>query len=113
MPVSEKSKKNLKKGKATQFKSGEKAVKAGRKGGKKSGEAKREMKIIKDEIVKRMKAKDWDEIIDGAIARAKNSDKGFETLRDTLGQKPIEEIGINFEKPEPIVIEGYEPSEHK
>ena len=37
---------NLKKGKKTQFQSGEKAVKSGRKGGIASGEAKREKKTI-------------------------------------------------------------------
>ena len=46
---------NLKKGKATQFKSGEEAVKNGRKGGKKSGEvrsANAEMRKRLEQIVK-------------------------------------------------------------
>ena len=38
---------NLKKGKATQFKSGEEAVKNGRKGGQKSGESRRRKREIK------------------------------------------------------------------
>ena len=40
--------KNLEKGKATQFKSGEQAAKAGRKGGIASGEAKRKNKSLRD-----------------------------------------------------------------
>lgn len=40
--------KNLKKGKATQFKSGEEAARNGKKGGKASGKAKREKKTIQN-----------------------------------------------------------------
>lgn len=40
--------KNLKKGKATQFKSGEEAARIGKKGGKASGKAKREKKTIQN-----------------------------------------------------------------
>lgn len=58
-----------------------------------------EKKLLKDEILKRMNAKDWDEIIDGAIYRAKESDKGFEILRDTIGQKPVDKLAVtNIDK---------------
>lgn len=58
-----------------------------------------EKKLLKDEILKRMNAKDWDEIIDGAIDRAKESDKGFEILRDTIGQKPVDKLAVtNIDK---------------
>ena len=40
--------KNLEKGKATQFQSGEKAARNGQKGGKKSGESKRQKKLLKE-----------------------------------------------------------------
>ena len=40
--------KNLKKGKSTQFKSGEEAVRNGKKGGKASGKSKREKKTIQN-----------------------------------------------------------------
>ena len=53
-----------------------------------------EKKLLKDEILKRMNAKDWDEIVDGAIDRAKESDKGFEILRDTIGQKPVDKLAV-------------------
>lgn len=58
-----------------------------------------EKKLLKDEILKRMDAKDWDEIVDGAIDRAKESDKGFEILRDTIGQKPVDKLAVtNIDK---------------
>ncbi len=41
---------NLKKGKATQFKSGKKAAEAGRKGGIASGVAKRQKKAVKERL---------------------------------------------------------------
>ncbi len=48
MTVSEKSLENLKKGKKTQFKSGDKAAKNGRVGGIKSGETKRRNKTFRE-----------------------------------------------------------------
>lgn len=66
-------------------------------GGIKSGEARREKKLFKEEILKRMKETDWEEMIDKLIARAKNQDKAFEILRDTIGQKPKEEIEASIE----------------
>ena len=88
--------KNLKKGNpATQFTCGQMAV----ENQKKSVEARKrntlERKLIKERILERMKAKDWDEMIDGAIERAKTSDKGFEVLRDTIGEKPKEDISLS------------------
>lgn len=62
------------------------------RGGKRSAEARREKRLFKDEIAKRLGAKDFEEIIDNLIDRAKKEDKSFEVLRDTLGQKPKEEI---------------------
>jgi hypothetical protein len=82
--------KNLKKGKDTRFRSGEEAAKNGKKGGIASGEARREKRLIKDRILERMGESDWDAMIDGLIGRAIESDKAFEVLRDTIGQKPIE-----------------------
>lgn len=37
---------------------------------------------------------DWDAMIDGLIGRAIESDKAFEVLRDTIGQKPIDRVQI-------------------
>lgn len=61
-------------------------------GGKKSAEVRRERKLIKDRILERMGESDWDTMIDNLIARAANTDKAFEVLRDTIGEKPVERI---------------------
>lgn len=65
-----------------------------RQGGIKSGEARREKKLIKDRILERMGADDWDEYIDGIISRAKESKADAEFLRDTIGQKPIDKVAV-------------------
>ena len=72
----------------------EEAKKRGSIGGKKSAEARREKKLIRDRILERMKEEDWDAYIDGIIARAKESKADAEFLRDTIGQKPIENIAV-------------------
>lgn len=63
-----------------------------RQGGIRSGEVRRENKLIKDRILERMGEKDWNEMIDGLIQRSKDSVRDFEVLRDTIGQKPSEHI---------------------
>ena len=57
----------------------------------------KEKKLIKDRILERMGADDWDEYIDGIIARAKESKADAEFLRDTIGEKPVDkqEITVN------------------
>ena len=67
------------------------------KGGQRSGEVRREKKLFKDEILKRMGEDDWNDMIDKLIARAKTTDKAFEVLRDTIGQKPKEEISADLD----------------
>lgn len=63
-------------------------------GGKKSAEARREKKLIRDRILERMTENDWDEFIDGIIERAKKGDRAYELLRDTIGEKPVEQVNI-------------------
>ena len=69
-----------------------------RKGGIKSGEVRREKKLWKEEIMKRLGENDWNKIIDNLIDRAKKNDKSFEVLRDTMGQKPTDNITIEETK---------------
>ena len=76
----------------------------GAKGGRKSGQAKRERKMLKEcleaLLESDVKIKDKDEKVSGAEAvslavfkQALNGNiKAFETLRDTVGQKPVEKI---------------------
>lgn len=69
------------------------------KGGIKSGEARKEKKLFKEEILKRMGEKDWNDIVDKLIERAKKNDKSFELLRDTIGQKPKDEVEHEVKMP--------------
>ena len=64
-------------------------------GGKKSAEARRERKLIKDRILERIGEADWDTMIDNLIDRAKDSPKDFEILRDTIGEKPVDRVQVS------------------
>ena len=80
---------------ATRFTSGRVAREAQLKSAAAKKRNNLERKLIKERILERMKANDWDEMIDGVIDRAKLTDKGFEVLRDTIGEKPKEDISIS------------------
>lgn len=76
----------------------EEAQKIGSKGGKKSVEVRREKKMLKDllEEALQKKTKTGNRYIDITTALIKEAEKGnvkaYETIRDTLGQKPTEKI---------------------
>lgn len=95
---------NLEKGKATQFKSGEEAVRAGRAGGIASGKSKREKGNLRalaqlwleTEVTK---DKNGEPMTGGqfmlAVAAkeiAKGNSKFWELMRDTAGQKPVDKV---------------------
>lgn len=97
---------NLKKGKATQFKSGEKAVRSGRKGGIASGKAKREKadfkkkcqlwmetEVAKDKNGKPITGADLMIAVAGKEIRD-GSAKFWELMRDTAGYKPIDKVMV-------------------
>lgn len=87
---------NLKKGNPeTQFTSGRVAVEAQRKSAEKRKQNTAEKKLIKDRILERMQAEDWDEYIDGIIARAKESKADAEFLRDTIGERPSDKVELS------------------
>ena len=77
--------------------SSEEAKRRGSLGGVRSGEVRRENKLIKDRILERMGETDWDVMIDNLIARAQEDTKSFETLRDTIGQKPKDTLAVENE----------------
>lgn len=77
--------------------SSEEAARRGSLGGVRSAEVRRENKLIKDRILERMGESDWDEMIDNLIARAKDDRQDFETLRDTIGQKPKDTVAVQKE----------------
>lgn len=65
------------------------------KSAKKRSENAKENKLIKDRILERMGESDWNTMIDNLIARATEDTKSFETLRDTIGQKPKDELNVD------------------
>lgn len=90
---------NLEKGVATQFKSGEQAAENGRKGGIASGESKRRRKTLKEELLLMLEDETVQKSITAAlIAEAIEGNNAgsvrgaFETIRDTIGERPAEKI---------------------
>lgn len=94
---------NLEKGKATRFRSGEEAAKAGRKGGKASGEARRKRKAFAeafDTLLERQYTDHNGNQLQGveAIAvkvfqQAMNGDlKAIQIIRDTVGEMPVQKV---------------------
>lgn len=74
------------------------------KSAKKRSENVKERKLIKDRILEMMGESDWDTMIRNAIERAKDDDKAFSTLRDTIGEKPVDKVEqTNIEPPAPRI----------
>lgn len=67
--------------------------------GIKSGQVRREKRMWKDEIMKRLGEKDWNKIVDNLIDRASKNSKDFEVLRDTMGQKPTDTVQVETRLP--------------
>lgn len=75
---------------------------------KKRKENKAKERIFAESIKQMLTDEDWAEIIGNAIARAKDSDKAFEVIRDTLGQKPKDQVSLETETPFSIEIKTIE-----
>lgn len=73
-------------------KTSEEARERGRKGGKRSGEVKRERKALKEELIMLLSEGDTQKNVSIAlITRALDGDtKAFEVIRDTIGEKPVD-----------------------
>lgn len=73
----------------------------GKKGGIKSGEVRREKKLLKDLLeeallIKTDTGNKYVDITNALIKQAEEGNvKAYETIRDTLGQKPIEKAEIS------------------
>ena len=74
------------------------------KGGKASVKARREKKLLKDELAIIMEnvnkdGKTYQELISTALVKEalKGNTKAYEIIRDTMGQKPKEEISVSGE----------------
>lgn len=102
---------NLEKGKATQFKSGEQAAEAGRKGGIKSGQTKRRRKLMReafDELLSREYTDRSGNQIQGveaismkAFQAAMDGDlKAVQFIRDTVGEMPVQRVEVDTIDPQ-------------
>ena len=69
------------------------ARKIGQNGGVKSGEARREKKLLREALEKKL-GKHLNEITDGLLERAKKDTRSYEVLRDTIGEKPTDRVEI-------------------
>ena len=76
--------------------SSEKAREIGRKGGKKSGEAKRARKTMREQLLLMLEKGDTQENMTLAlIAKAMQGDvRAFEVIRDTIGEKPVDKQDV-------------------
>ena len=75
----------------------EENVANGRKGGIKSGEVKREKKLFKEAIEKKL-GDSLENIIDAMISKASSGDVNATTfLRDTIGEKPTDKLEADIE----------------
>lgn len=98
----------LKNGKNTRFKSGSEAArKAGRKGGQNSGKSRNETKLIKEALVKMLKEEDgYKKMAEVAMREMENGNAKFwELIRDTIGEKPKDEIVADVDTDITINIE--------
>lgn len=98
---------NLKKIKTTS-----EARKKGRAGGKKSGEVRRQKKLLRELLEEALETKTVTgtlsvDITRALIAKALDGDvKAYEVIRDTLGQKPKDKLGIELNPKATSVLES-------
>lgn len=88
---------------------------AGKLGGKASGESKRRMKTFKQSILKMLEEETvnskgervslQESIVGGLILKARKGDvKAFIAIRDTIGEKPVDESKVFVESADEIKI---------
>lgn len=77
----------------------EEARKRGKNGGKASGEARRERKALKEELLLLLSKGNTQEKLSLAlINQAMNGNtKAFEVIRDTIGEKPVDKIDADID----------------
>lgn len=78
-----------------------KAREIGSKGGKASAEARKKRKTLKEELLLLLETENYNERISLAmIKQALNGNtKAFNTIRDTIGEKPKDKLEIDPDKP--------------
>ena len=67
-----------------------------RQGGIASGESRRRRKTLKEELELLLESGDWQERISTAMLEkaASGSERAFEVIRDTIGEKPTDKFGF-------------------
>lgn len=107
----------------------EEASELGRKGGVASGKARQKKRLMKDLVIEMLNSKIWSDelkakilnvfpemedekmqvqtaMIASQIQKAMKGDtKAFEVMRDTAGQKPVEQQVIGFDETNKLVID--------
>lgn len=85
----------------------------GKKGGKKSGESRRQRKTLKEELLALLESGDTQERLSLALINealygnhSGSVTKAFETIRDTIGEKPIDKVVVS--EVDPAVIDEVE-----
>lgn len=76
----------------------------GRNGGIKSGEVRGQRKTLKEELLILLEQKDYQEKISLALLEQakKGNTKAYEIIRDTIGEKPKENINVSGEVNNPF-----------
>lgn len=111
------------------LRSKEEASELGRKGGIESGKTRRKKRLMKDLVIEMLNSKIWNDelktkilnvfpemedekmqvqtaMIASQIQKAMKGDtKAFEVMRDTAGQKPVEQQVIGFDETNKLVID--------
>ena len=84
----------------------EEARERGRQGGKKSGEARRKRKTLREELLALLSQNKTQERMSLAIIdKALNGDtKAFEVIRDSIGEKPKDKLELEQDKPFEVKI---------
>lgn len=88
----------------TSDQSREKAAENGRKGGIASGESKRRRKTLKEELLLMLENEDIQRSVAAALINeategnnAGSVARAFETIRDTIGEKPVDKLEMKAE----------------
>ena len=83
------------------IRSKEEAREKGRKGGIKSGETRRKRKSLKEELLTLLETEEYNKKISLAMIHEAElgNVKAFNTIRDTIGEKPKENVEIDDNKP--------------
>lgn len=89
--------------------SSDEARENGRKGGIKSGEVRRERKALKEELLYLLEQGNTQEKISLALIKQalKGNVKAFETIRDTIGEKPTDKQEITGKDGAALTVSGF------